>query len=467
MLTQTSESGRIGIKLYVILIVCFIIAAVVSDFWAKISQSTEVRHSETSLHGSLGKEISRQEFETRMRAYHETHNSSISTSTTAGNSISWRNGNSLSLSSAIKDWSLDQSLEKVFKSDWREYVVTKDVRSKDLYIYLNDDDFDLSNSKPLIVSKISNSGEILFDETKTLPKGPWLVKNFYLQYCGSCGCGCYIDTEMQIANGKIFMGIYASDDYATLAAEKTGIYYLNNEEWIQIADGMQGGINDNFSLDSSGCIVTYSVDQKYYEANICSLDGAYQEPSNGVDAVEQSTVTTEPLETQVNADVSSTNVETSNDSILSEPDIKIIAPAAGAVLHADELTTVQWDVKHEIVNSFTSDFYLYIFLSLYKQVSDTESVSSGNIGDGHLVYTGSTIWNIPVSISSGSLTPGTYKIAARLQATPKDRSRLCNASASQSKSDCLPSDADRAEMLRSTKIVGESDWFTIAPSDTN
>lgn len=456
----------VRIKLFLILLVVVLILAVTNVFFGMLPDSNKIKQSETTLHNSLGKEISRQEFETRLRAYHETHYSDISTSTTAGNSISWRNGNTISLRRAITDWGLDQSLGKVFESNWRDYMVTKDVSSKEMYIYLNDTDFDLNISEPLVVSKISNTGEILFEEQRILPKGPWLVRLFYLQYCGSCGCGCYIDTEMQVANGKIFVGIYASSDYATLSAEKTGIYYLGNEGWVQVVDGMETAKNDNFSLDSTGCLVTYSVNQKYYEANVCSLDGTYQEPSSDVDNAEQSPVTPEPLKTQTHTDIGTIKVEALNDSVLSEPNVKIIAPVAGAILQADQSTTVQWDVKHEIVNSFSSDFDLYIFLSLYKQVSDTESVSSGSIGDGHLVYTGSTIWNIPASIRSGSLTPGTYKIVARLQATPKDKSRLCDAAASQGKNECLPSEADRAEMIRSIQM-GESEWFTIAQSTGN
>lgn len=145
--------------------------------------------------------------------------------------------------------------------------------------------------------------------------------------------------------------------------------------------------------------------------------------------------------------------------------ITITAPTTGATLQADQQTTVRWTIPSATLNSFPSDFDVYVFLYVRKQ-GDAEGLNSASIGDGHKAGAGSATWNIPAYITSGSLKSGTYKIVAQLQATPKDQSRLCDPVASQGKHECVPNAVDSAVMLRSTEIKGETGWFIIAPSAT-
>lgn len=137
--------------------------------------------------------------------------------------------------------------------------------------------------------------------------------------------------------------------------------------------------------------------------------------------------------------------------------ITIIFPTAGDMLFAEKKTVVHWSIPRATLDSFPSDFDTNIFLYVQRQ-GDPEGVNVSGIGDGHAASTDSAGWDIPAQISSGKLTPGTYKIVAQFQALPKDEARLCAIAVNK---DCSPNAADAAIIARGSPIKGESGWFAI------
>ena len=227
-----------------------------------------------TLHSSLGREISEEEFEARMQKYHsKVHFTRGTTSGESGELLfSWRNDNNPVLLKAIRDWDLDDSLKGKYTSTWREYHVTKDLNGKSYYIYLNDTDFDLKSAQALAIHKYASHGEMVLEESRILPRGPWLMKGFNGRFsCSVVGCSGYVETEMQIAEGRVFMGIYSSNDYVALPAEKAGIYFFDDQKWVQAVDATLTSNMDGFTIDNSGCVVSYPKEGKYFELNVCTL----------------------------------------------------------------------------------------------------------------------------------------------------------------------------------------------------
>lgn len=135
--------------------------------------------------------------------------------------------------------------------------------------------------------------------------------------------------------------------------------------------------------------------------------------------------------------------------------VVIITPATGSTLPLDQKIIVRWTVPKTVVSSFPKDFDLNLFLHAESQ--DGFSVIAP-INDGNNFLIGSAEWDIPGYISSGQLKSGTYKIIWYLQATPKDKNRLC---ALQINKDCSLSEADLAVVKRASEIKGVSGLFVI------
>ena len=134
----------------------------------------------------------------------------------------------------------------------------------------------------------------------------------------------------------------------------------------------------------------------------------------------------------------------------------ITSPISGSVLPIDQKTTVSWNIPSSLLNSLPSDFNLYVMLYYQKQ-GDQTSVNSGAINDGNDALPGSVVWDIPTAARYG-LAPGTYRLSADLQATPKDPSRMC-VQVPGSK-DCAPDAADAAVIAR-FGLHTATGWFSI------
>lgn len=137
--------------------------------------------------------------------------------------------------------------------------------------------------------------------------------------------------------------------------------------------------------------------------------------------------------------------------------IIITSPSEGDVLSADKKSVVRWEISKDIIDSFPKDFNLNI--SFYIQEQGKEGYNITGIGDGHDISDTAILWDIPSIIKYNNISADTkYKIVANLQATPKDRKRLCAVHGYDS---CSPSEDDIKIMSRSVAIKGESGWFKI------
>lgn len=173
---------------------------------------------------------------------------------------------------------------------------------------------------------------------------------------------------------------------------------------------------------------------------------------------------TEELTTVQDFEKNTEETKKKEQATIATKKITISSPATGAVLPADKETTVRWSVPPSILNSFPSDFEVYVFMYVRKE-GDQPGVNVAGIGDGLIARNGAVTWDIPLYISTGSLVPGTYKIFAQLQVQPKDAKRMC--ARSLGGGECGPSEADAAIMSRANPIVDETGWFTISkPSGT-
>lgn len=153
------------------------------------------------------------------------------------------------------------------------YNVTKDYALGDYYIYKERSfsDFNIG-SNPLELMVVDDITQ--YDKAKilTLPKGPWLVKNFNGlsgMKCASCGCGCYASQSLHINGGKIFIHITSSRE-DVLPNNNRGVYYLDNNSWVQMLH--DNGSLESFFVDESGCRLTYEYEEGFYSMNLCEAN---------------------------------------------------------------------------------------------------------------------------------------------------------------------------------------------------
>lgn len=96
--------------------------------------------------------------------------------------------------------------------------------------------------------------------------------------CFSCGCSCYADKTIIVADGKFFF-VAGGKDYA-MPLENQGIYYYSDERWNKLTPKLDLGTGGFSSLEkdiqagklkinNNACSLSYLVKDKAYKLDIC------------------------------------------------------------------------------------------------------------------------------------------------------------------------------------------------------
>ncbi|MDD5585797.1 MAG: hypothetical protein PHY92_02435 [Alphaproteobacteria bacterium] len=99
----------------------------------------------------------------------------------------------------------------------------------------------------------------------TLPNGPWGVNISEGFRCFSCGCDCYHNYDIEVAGGKIFIGITGKD--LAIDPVMRGIYELNasRDRWIK---RLPSGEDLN-QISPGGCYIAIQDDDRVKINNFC------------------------------------------------------------------------------------------------------------------------------------------------------------------------------------------------------
>ena len=84
--------------------------------------------------------------------------------------------------------------------------------------------------------------------------------------CFSCGCSCYMEKQLKIANGELYVNV-SGKDFA-IRPERQGIYQYNTGKgkWVKLTPKLEG----DFKITNSGCAVAYSVQSSFYKLETCA-----------------------------------------------------------------------------------------------------------------------------------------------------------------------------------------------------
>ncbi|HET8574892.1 MAG TPA: hypothetical protein VFM02_01820 [Candidatus Paceibacterota bacterium] len=83
--------------------------------------------------------------------------------------------------------------------------------------------------------------------------------------CFSCGCSCYYEENLEIANGHFYVNVNGKD--FAIRPERQGIYYFdqNKNSWDKLTPKTDGA---NFKISNAGCTISYKVNSQAFSLDV-------------------------------------------------------------------------------------------------------------------------------------------------------------------------------------------------------